>query len=101
MNIDTQMDGSKARLVLDGRFDFNSHVAFNQSADSLLKNTSVNELELDLENVKYIDSSAMGMLLLLKERAKGVSKSITLVNCKGAVAQVLELSNFRRLFTIK
>jgi len=51
--------------------------------------------------VKYIDSSAMGMLLLLKERAKGASKSITLLNCKGAVAQVFELSNFRRLFTIK
>jgi anti-anti-sigma regulatory factor len=43
----------------------------------------------------------MGMLLLLKERAKGASKSITLFNCKGSVAQVFELSNFCRLFTIK
>lgn len=101
MNVDTQMDGNRARLVLNGRFDFNSHAVFNQATDSLLKESAISELEVDFEQVKYIDSSAMGMLLLLKERAKGTSKSITLVNCKGSVAQVFELSNFRRLFTIK
>jgi anti-anti-sigma factor len=101
MIIDTQTEGSRARLVLNGRFDFNSHMMFNQTTDSLLREAGIKELELDFDQVKYIDSSAMGMLLLLKERAKGASKSITLLNCKGSVAQVFELSNFRRLFTIK
>lgn len=101
MNIDTQVDGGKARLLLNGRFDFNSHATFNQTTDGLLKDAAISELEVDFEHVKYIDSSAMGMLLLLKERAKGTSKSIALVNCKGSVAQVFDLSNFRRLFTIK
>ena len=101
MIIDTQTEGSRARLVLNGRFDFNSHMMFNQTTDSLLREPGIKELELDFDQVKYIDSSAMGMLLLLKERAKGASKSITLLNCKGSVAQVFELSNFRRLFTIK
>jgi anti-anti-sigma factor len=101
MNIDTQMHGTTARLVLTGRFDFNSHSVFNQSADSLLKDAGIDELELDFEQVKYIDSSAMGILLLFKERAKAASKSISLLNCKGTVAQVFELSNFHRLFTLK
>lgn len=101
MNIDTRKDGSTARLVLNGRFDFNSHAVFNETTDSLLREPGVSELELDFDQVKYVDSSAMGMLLLLKERAKSAAKSITLLNCKGAVAQVFELSNFRRLFTIK
>ncbi len=101
MNIDTQREGSRARVVLNGRFDFNSHAMFNETTDSLLRDAGINELELDFDQVKYIDSSAMGMLLLLKERAKGASKSITLFNCRGSVAQVFELSNFRRLFTIK
>ncbi len=101
MDIDTRMEDGRARLVLNGRFDFNSHAVFNQTTDSLLKEAGINEVEVDFDQVKYIDSSAMGMLLLLKERAKGASKSITLLNCNGAVAQVFELSNFRRLFTIK
>lgn len=101
MNIDTQREGSRARVVLNGRFDFNSHAVFNETTDALLRQPGVSELELDFDQVKYVDSSAMGMLLLLKERAKGASKSITLFNCRGSVAQVFELSNFRRLFTIK
>ncbi len=101
MNIDTHKDGSTARLVLNGRFDFNSHAVFNETTDALLRQPGVSELELDFDQVKYVDSSAMGMLLLLKERAKSAAKSITLLNCKGAVAQVFELSNFSRLFTIK
>lgn len=101
MNIDTQMEGSRARLVLNGRFDFNSHATFNETTGSVLSEAGVREVELDFEQVKYIDSSAMGMLLLLKERAKSASKSITLLNCRGAVAQVFELSNFSRLFTIR
>lgn len=101
MIIDTRTEGSRACLVLNGRFDFNSHTIFNQTTDSLLREAAIKELELDFDQVKYIDSSAMGMLLLLKERAQGAAKSITLLNCKGAVAQVFELSNFRRLFTIR
>jgi anti-anti-sigma factor len=101
MQIDTQLEGNKARLMLNGRFDFNGHALFNEATDSVLKDAGISELELDFGQVKYIDSSAMGMLLLLKERARSASKSVTLFNCKGAVAQVFELSNFRRLFTIK
>lgn len=101
MNIDTQIDGSTARLLLSGRFDFSSHGLFNQSIDPPLADGRITELVLDFEQVKYIDSSALGMLLLLKERANGASKSIVLVNCKGAVAQVFELANLGRLFTIK
>lgn len=101
MNIDTRKDGSTARIVLNGRFDFNSHRLFNDATSALLSEPGVSELEVDFDEVKYIDSSAMGMLLRLKERAKSAAKSITLLNCKGAVAQVFELSNFRRLFNIK
>lgn len=101
MNVDTQVNGSTARLVLNGRFDFNCHGLFIQSTDPLLLNGRVDKLELDFEYVKYIDSSAMGMLLLLKERANCASKSITLVNCKGTVGQVFELMNFSRLFDIR
>lgn len=101
MQIDTQLEGNKARLMLNGRFDFNSHAMFSEATDSVLKDAGIRDLELDFDQVRYIDSSAMGMLLLLKERARSASKSVTLFNCKGAVAQVFELSNFRRLFTIK
>ncbi|MBZ0106802.1 MAG: STAS domain-containing protein [Sulfuricella denitrificans] len=101
MNIEIQKVGNTARLVLNGRFDFNSYQDFNQHADQIMSDGSIGQFAVDFENVKYIDSSALGMLLLLKERATSVSKTVLLVNCKGAVYQALELGNFHRLFTIQ
>lgn len=101
MDVDIQREGETVRMLLNGRFDFSCHNTFIQGVDPLLSDASVNKLEVDFAEVTYIDSSALGMLLLLKERANGTSRSLTLVNCKGAVAQVLELAKFGQLFTIR
>jgi anti-anti-sigma factor len=53
-----------------------------------------------MSKLDYLDSSALGMLMLLNERAKLVNKSISLFNPSGIVSQVLEVANFNRLFTI-
>jgi len=54
-----------------------------------------------MSKLDYLDSSALGMLMLLNERAKAVSKSIALVCPSDVVKQVLEVANFNRLFTIR
>ena len=60
----------------------------------------MSELEIDLGEVDYLDSSALGMLLMLREKAQAANKKIVLSNCKGSVRQVLEIANFGKLFTI-
>ncbi len=101
MQVDIQIRDSGARIALSGRFDFNSHREFRNGYDALLRDGALKELELDLANVDYLDSSALGMLLLLRERATAANKSIALANCRGIVAQVLEVANFNKLFTIR
>jgi anti-anti-sigma factor len=101
MQISTQVHDGIARMALDGRFDFSAHREFRNGYDGLLSNAAVRELEIDLGAVNYLDSSALGMLLLLNERAKAANKSVTLSNCRGMVAQVLEVANFLKIFTIK
>jgi anti-anti-sigma regulatory factor len=39
--------------------------------------------------------------MLLNERAKGVGKSVSLLNTSGVVSQVLEVANFSRIFNIR
>jgi hypothetical protein len=41
------------------------------------------------------------MLMLLNERAKGVSKTVALLNTSGVVSQVLEVANFSKIFNIR
>jgi len=50
--------------------------------------------------VEYLDSSALGMLLLVRERAEAVGKPVVLSHPNPTVAQILDIANFRKLFTI-
>ncbi len=87
-------------IRLQGRFDFNSHREFREAVETALAGTS-REMVVDLGGVEYLDSSALGMLLMLRDRAKGAAREVALANCKGAVKQVLDIANFGKLFHIE
>lgn len=89
----------RAVIQLQGRFDFNAHREFREAVDSALAG-SAKEVHVDLGGVDYLDSSALGMLLMLRDKAKGSSREVALTKCAGAVKQVLDIANFGKLFRI-
>jgi anti-anti-sigma factor len=101
MHANVETEAGLARIRLNGRFDFSAHRIFRESYTPSLDAGSVCELEIDLDQVDYLDSSALGMLLMLREKAQAANKRVSLTNCKGSVRQVLEIANFGKLFTIK
>jgi HptB-dependent secretion and biofilm anti anti-sigma factor len=100
MQTSTNVINGKAVLTLHGRFDFSAHRVFRGTCNESLGSQEVRELEVDLGGVDYLDSSALGMLLMLKEHADAVSKPVILSNCRGTVKQVLDIANFDRIFSI-
>lgn len=100
MMITQRTENAIARLSLDGRFDFHSHRDFRSAYDGLLSDPEVREILIDFGRVDYLDSSALGMLLLLREKAEAVGKKVKLTNLTGSVKQVLEIANFGKLFAI-
>lgn len=101
MLINEKTDGPVARLNLEGRFDFHSHRDFRTAYETTLGKPDIREIVIDFSRVDYLDSSALGMLLLLREKAEAASKKVKLANISGAVKQVLEIANFGKLFTIE
>ncbi len=101
MEISLSRDSGQARITLAGRFDFNAHRQFRRVCDEALEDPQVKELELDLRQVEYLDSSALGMLLLLKDKAQGRGKSVVLSGVQGTVKQVLDIAHFGKLFTMR
>lgn len=89
----------KAVIVLEGRFDFNAHREFREAVDQALKDAG-REILVDLGAVDYLDSSALGMLLMLRDKAKGAAKEVALANARGSVKQVIDIANFGKLFTL-
>ena len=100
MQASVSKDGAKAVVKLAGRFDFNTHRDFRSACDPLVSDNSVLELVIDFEGVDYLDSSALGMLLMLRDKAGGAGKDISLRAVRGSVKQVLDIANFSKLFKI-
>lgn len=101
MQISTRIEGRLGQIALVGRFDFGAHRDFRVAYEQLFAQAEIKEIEVDMHGVEYLDSSALGMLLLLKERAAANGREVTLSQCRGMVKQVLEIANFGKLFVMK
>lgn len=101
MTINIQTYDHSARINMTGRFDFKVHRDFKNAYAPLLNDAAVQVIDIEMSKVDYIDSSALGMLMLLYERAKAANKTIELPNPSRAVSQMLEVANFDRIINIK
>ena len=101
MNTLLMRRNNKVVMSLSGRFDFSSHREYRDALKELMGYAdAAATFEVDLADVDYIDSSALGMLLLLRDKANRVNKPLVLTGVRGNVRQVLEIANFPRIFTI-
>jgi len=75
------------------KFDFTMYHGFIKSCTTLLDNAAVREIEVELSAVDHLDTFALDMLILLKERATAANKSISLLNISTRVLQKLELTH--------
>ncbi len=100
IQINTSNVGDKAIIMLAGRFDFNDHRAFKMTYEPILQQAGVKTLEINLAGIEYLDSSALGMMMLMRERSQVAGKSVVLSKPSETVSQILEIANFSKLFTI-
>lgn len=100
MEVSVKTANNQGVILLQGRFDFNAHREFREAADKLVENSALKEIRVDFAGVDYLDSSALGMLLMLRDRCRSAGKEVSLAQSHGAVKQVLDIANFGKLFTI-
>ena len=95
----TSADGRELTVSVEGRFDFSSHQEFRQAYENV--SPKPEQFVVDLKEASYLDSSALGMLLLLRDFAGGDDAEISIVNGNEDVKKILAISNFDQLFAIK
>ncbi len=100
MQTNVQKDADKAVVKLVGRFDFNTHRDFRGAYEPLIVDAEVRSVSVDFSGVDYLDSSALGMLLMLRDKLGGANKEVALTGVRGNVKQVLDIANFSKLFQI-
>lgn len=91
-------DNDCLTLQLGERFDFSIHRDFH---DACLGNgTAARSYVIDLGEVTRMDSSALGMLLLLREHAGADRADIRIVNAGNELRGTLRVAGFDKLFVL-
>jgi anti-anti-sigma factor len=100
MSITSNLSDDQMTVIIKvaGRFDFSTHQDFVQTYKGFAKGEKA--YVVDLTGAEYMDSSAMGMLLQLREFNRR-GENVVLSNSNEAVTDVLQIANFDKLFTIK
>ena len=96
-NIEAQ--GNTRTLRIDGKFDFKLHRSFREMYEAAPP--EISNFVIDMSKTQYMDSSALGMLLLLREHVGGNRERVRIVNCNSEIRKILEIANFDKLFEIR
>lgn len=92
-------NGDELTISIEGRFDFSAHQEFRDCYERI--EAEPDSYVVDLNRTTYLDSSALGMLLLLRDHAGGDNAEVKIVNCNRDVKKILTISNFEQLFSIQ
>ena len=96
INKHTSDDGTKTTISIEGRFDFSLHQRFRE----VYSNEQCKKMVLDLSLTSYMDSSALGMILLVKDYMENLGGEVMITNPNENVLKILQIAQFHRLFTI-
>jgi anti-anti-sigma factor len=90
-------DNDCLTLQLGERFDFSIHREFH---DACLRDGVARSYVIDFSEVSSMDSSALGMLLLLREHAGADKADIRIVNAGTDLRGTLRVAGFDKLFVL-
>lgn len=92
-------DSKILTIRIRGRFDINVYDDLGETYKDIPG--SVSKFVVDMTEVENVDSSALCMLLLLRERLGRDSAAIDIINCSPVVGNTLKTANFDKLFNIE
>ena len=98
MGITSDLNDSALSISVNGKFDFGAHQDFRNAYEGI--SPRPDSYIIDMGSTTYLDSSALGMLLLLRDYAGGNSSDILIKNCNAEIRKILSISNFEQLFKI-
>ena len=90
---DFEDSNKKAIIKVRGRFDFGLHKEFRSTYRDLGAGTK--EYVVDLSQASYLDSAALGMLLLLQEHAYAFSARVCIVGAAPDVRRILDIGGIK------
>ena len=99
MQIERSIFQGTVVVRIEGRFEFGTRQDYKRLIGQIVQEGH-RRLVVDLEGVTFLDSSALGRLLLTHQNFKLKKGTVSLVKPTGYVRQVIELANLPRVIPV-
>ena len=100
VNQSVSFDGKTVRIDVKGRFDYKVSKDFREAYRHIPGRDGI-AYHVDLKDVDFMDSSALGMLLLLREHAISRGGVVIIQHPSETIDKILRVANFEQLFEIE
>ena len=101
MPISVVINGEIGRISLAGKFDYSVQDDFRRVISEALDNKTIKDIQVDLADVTFMDSSAIRLLLQLHMNASLLGKSVTMINCRTTIREIFAIGGFDNILTIR
>lgn len=95
-----EQEGTTLKFNIKGKFVFSDHIEFKNIIQEM-EREDVSGMRLNLGQVEFIDSAALGLLLMAKDKSDKLSKDIVLEQPNGQVAKMFTISKFDDIFRVE
>jgi len=99
MTIKKTVDGDKLVLDLEGRLDTTTAPQLENELKVSLYD--IKELTLDMENLEYLSSAGLRVLLAAQKQMQKQQGNMVIVNVNEIIMEVFEVTGFVDIITIK
>ena len=99
MTIKKTVDGNKLVLDLEGRLDTTTAPQLENELKVSLYD--IKELTLDMENLEYLSSAGLRVLLAAQKQMQKQKAEMVVVNVNEIIMEVFEITGFVDIITIK
>lgn len=88
-------------ISISGQFNASMHREFRNAYKDSVENPSKYKFIVNLAKTDYMDSSALGMLLLLKEFVTTENGKVAIAQAPASIRDILEIAKFDTLFSLE
>ncbi len=100
LTITVQEGATSSRITVAGRLDLVSAEKLRKATRGCLRHTA-REVVLEMGDLTYLDSMAMGAILACRTLLESEGKQLVLAGPKGMILDALRIANFHKLFEVR
>lgn len=100
MKLESRISNNTRFITLSGDFDAEGAASTREKIESLCDCESITQIDIDMGQVGFLDSSGIGALVYLFKRLKAAGCQMSLSSVRGQPAELMKLLRVNQAITV-